>query len=118
MAKELNFTSEKLLDIKFPAIVKGYDPYQVDLIIDKIIEDYRLIEASNEEIQDLKNEILELKKIKSSLEEQLLKEKNRVKYLPRDQKEVHIDNYELLLRIGKLESIIHDKLGISPDEIK
>lgn len=118
MAKELNFTSDKLLDIKFPARDKGYDPYQVDMVLDQIIEDYRLNESQNKDVQKLKDEIIELKKVNASLNEQLLKEKNRVKYLPRDQKDVHIDNYELLIRIGKLEAIIRDKLGVSPEDIK
>ena len=118
MVKELHFTSEKLLDIKFPSVDRGYDPYQVDLVLDQIIEDYRIFESQDDSNQALKDEISELKKLNASLSEELVKEKNRVKYLPRDQKDVHIDNYELLIRIGKLEALIHEKLGINPEEIK
>lgn len=118
MAKDLKFTSEKLLDIKFPCKDKGYDPYQVDLVLDQIIEDYRYLESNDDDVENLKSEIIELKKINRDLKEQLDKEKNRVKYLPRDQKDVHIDNYELLIRIGKLEALIHQRLGINPEDIK
>ena len=118
MAKDLTFTSEKLLEIKFPAVEHGYDPYQVDMVLDQIILDYKNIESSEEINTRLKEEIIELKKLNESLNEQLFREKNRVKYLPRDQKEVHIDNYELLLRIGKLEALIYEKLGLNPDDIK
>lgn len=118
MAKDLSFTSEKLLEIKFPAVEHGYDPYQVDMVLDQIIADYRNLESSEEITERLKEEIIELKKLNDSLNGELLKEKNRMKYLPRDQKEVHIDNYELLLRIGKLEALIYEKLGISPEDIK
>lgn len=119
MAKDLNFTSDSLLNFHFKAVERGYDPLQVDEVLDKIIEDYRRIESNDtEKCEKLIEQINELKKMNESLSEQLEKEKNRVKYLPRDQKDVHIDNYELLIRIGKLEALIYEKLNISPEEIK
>ena len=119
MAKDLNFTSEKLYNFKFKAKDRGYDPEQVDMVLDKIIQDYCQYEENvNRGNEQLIAQIAELRRLNAQLTEQLQKEKNRVKYLPRDQKEVHIDNYELLLRIGKLESIIFEKLNINPDDIK
>ena len=119
MAKDLNFSSESLLDIKFKAKDRGYDPDQVDAVLDMIIEDYRKLEQnSKENNEELLNQIAELKKINNQLSDELRKEKNRVKYLPKDQKEVQLDNFELLNRIGKLENIIFEKLGINPYDIK
>ena len=119
MAKDLNFSSDELLNFKFKAVDRGYDPDQVDSILDKIIEDYRQYELDLKNDNDnLLNQIAELKKLNAELNEQLLREKNRVKYLPRDQKDVHLDNYELLIRIGKLEKFISDRLNTIPDEIK
>ena len=119
MVKDLNFSSEELLNFKFKAVDRGYDPDQVDSILDRIIEDYRQYELNIKNDNDnLLNEIAELKRINAELSEQLQREKNRVKYLPRDQKDVHIDNYELLLRIGKLERFISERLNTIPDEIK
>ena len=119
MAKECNFSSEELLNFKFKAVDRGYDPEQVDSVLDKIIDDYRLYESNSQiNSEELLHQIEELKKANAELNELLQKEKSRVKYLPRDQKDVHIDNYELLLRIGKLEKIISEQLNISPDDIK
>ena len=119
MAKDLNFSSDSLLNIKFKSKDRGYDPDQVDAILDMIIEDYRQLEAEGRESsKELIDQINELKKANSQLNEDLRKERNKVKYLPRDQKEVHPDNYVLLTRIGKLEALIYEKLNMNPDEIK
>ena len=119
MAKDLNFSSDELLNVKFKALDRGYDPYQVDELLDRVIEDYRKIEDSVDQTNmEFQRQIDELRRINLSLSQELEKEKNRVKYLPRDQKEVHIDNYELLQRIGKLEMIIFEKLNMNPDDIK
>ena len=119
MAKDLNFSSDSLLNIKFKAKDRGYDPDQVDAVLDMILEDYRRIEkTSQDNVDELIAQINELKKANAQLAEDLKKEKSRVKYLPRDQKEVHLDNYVLLTRIGKLESIISEKLNMNPEDIK
>ena len=57
------------------------------------------------------------KKDKASILQELTKLKERIKYLPKD-KPIHIDNYELLQRIGKLESYIKEHIGSIPDELK
>ena len=119
MAKDLKFTSEDLLNIKFKAVQCGYDPKQVDVVLDEIIEDYKKIEnEQSKDVQELLNQIAELKKQNASLNEQLQKEKSKINYLPKDLKEVHVDNYVLLTRIGKLESIIFEKLNMNPYDIK
>ena len=119
MAKDLKFSSEELLNIKFKAVEHGYDPNQVDEVLDQVINDYRKIESGESNNNtELLNQIAELRKANILLTEQLEKEKNRVKYLPKDQKDVHVDNYELLLRIGKLEKIIFERLNLGPDDIK
>ena len=119
MAKDLKFSSEELLNIKFKAVERGYDPYQVDKVLDEIIEDYKKIENdANSSNTELLNQIAELKKQNALLNEQLEKEKSKNKYLPKDQKEVPADNYVLLLRIGKLEKIIFERLNMNPDDIQ
>ena len=119
MAKDLKFSSEELVNIKFKAVERGYDPLQVDQVLDEIIKDYEKIENDySQNSQELLNQIAELKKQNANLSEELQKEKNKIKYLPKDQKEVHIDNLVLLQRVGKLESIIFEKLNMNPDDIK
>ena len=118
MENELNFTSKSLLEKKFKKGDVGYDPYEVDLVLDQIIEDYRKIESSSQiDVKALIQEIADLRKENQTLKDALEKEQKKFKYLPKD-KEVHIDNYELLQRIGKLEMIIYERLNLNPDEIK
>ena len=119
MDKKLNFSSDELLNHQFKSNVKGYDPDEVDAYLDKIIEDYREFESSrleqaNKSGADVKALNDEIEKLKDELE----KEKARWKYISKDPKDLHIDNYELLKRIGKLEMYIKDKLNINPDDIK
>ena len=118
MNKELQFSSESLLNKKFKTAEHGYNPDEVDMVLDQIIEDYRKIEAhSKVDVKALLNELSELKKENSALKDEIAKQKDRIKYLPKD-KAVHIDNYELLQRIGKLEMYIKDHIGSIPEELK
>ena len=119
MNKVLHFTSEELLNKKFKTADGGYDPLQVDTVLDQIIEDYRHFEANSKiDVKAVLNELAELKKENARLEEELSKQKDRIKYLPKDSKGIHIDNYELLQRIGKLECYIKEHIGSIPEELK
>lgn len=118
MNKELNFSSNSLYKRKFKSTEYGYDPEEVDMVLDKIIEDYRKIEANSSiDVKALINEIVDLKKENARLIEELEKQKDKIKYLPKD-KPIHIDNYELLHRIGKLEVYIKEHIGSIPEELK
>ena len=118
MSKNLNFSSQSLLDKQFKHSEQGYDPLEVDTVLDQIIEDYKELESLVSKNNTLTEQITQLRKEIQSLQTELEKERKRVKYLPKDQKEYHIDNYELLLRVGKLEKIIQENLNISPEDIK
>ena len=118
MNKELSFTSEELLNKKFKTAERGYNPEEVDTVLDQIIDDYRKIESNSKiDVKALLDELNELKKENACLKEELVKQKDKIKYLPKD-KVVHIDNYELLQRIGKLEMYIKDHIGSIPEELK
>ena len=123
MDKKLNFTREELLEKRFSSAPRGYDPLEVDKILDQIMEDYEVFESNptggnSPELDKVLKELEELKKENASLKVELEKEKNKWKYISKDHKDIHIDNYELLKRIGKLEQLIHEKLDMNPDEIK
>ncbi len=118
MNKDLNFTSNTLLNRKFKSSERGYNPDEVDEVLDQIIDDYRKIESTSSiDVKALLNELNELKKENAKLSEELEKQKNKIKYLPKD-KTIHIDNYELLHRIGKLEMYIKEHIGSIPEELK
>ena len=122
MDKKTNFTSEELLNKKFSYSKNGYNALEVDKVLDQIIEDYEKYELSSNpsgvDIEKLAKEIDSLRKENQDLKAELEKEKNKWKYISKDNKDIHIDNYELLQRIGKLEMVIHEKLNMNPDEIK
>lgn len=122
MDKKTNFTSEELLNKKFSYSKNGYNALEVDKVLDQIIEDYEKYELSSNpkgvDIDKIAKEIETLRKENQELKAELEKEKNKWKYISRDHKDIHIDNYELLQRIGRLEMVIHEKLNMNPDEIK
>ncbi len=122
MDQKTNLTSKELLEKKFSTTDRGYDPYEVDTYFDKIIEDYykfeEIIALNGVDVNKIIKELDELRKANSELKEELEKEKNKWKYISKDRKDIHIDNYELLQRIGKLEMLIYEKLHINPDDIK
>ena len=118
MNKDLNFSSNSLLKRKFKSTERGYDPDEVDEVLDQIIDDYRKIESTSSiDVKALLSELSELKKENARLSDELAKQKAKIKYLPKD-KVIHIDNYELLHRIGKLEMYIKDHIGSIPEELK
>lgn len=120
MPIKLKKNSDYLATKKLPHKTKGYDPLEVDTLLDEIIRDYELVESgillSKEEYQSLLKQIDALKKDNIQLKIDLDKEKGRWKYISTDSN-IHIDNLVLLERIGKLEKVIKEKLHLNPDEI-
>ena len=121
MSIKLKKNSDYLANIQFPSAPRGYNTLEVDAVYDQIIKDYETVEQncllSKEEYQELKDKINELIKENTELKIELDNEKGRWKYIKNDGKDIHIDNLELLQRIGKLEKIIVEKLHMNPDKI-
>lgn len=122
MPIKLKKNSEIIANIQPKIAPKGYDALEVDLLLDQIVKDYETVEQnhllSEEEYSELKNEIERLKQENIRLTVDLDNEKGRWKYIKNEGQDIHIDNLELLQRIGKLEKIIYERLHINPDEIK
>ena len=121
MKTKLKLNSELIANNQFGIKSKGYDAFEVDSMLDKIVQDYETVEnsevLSKEEYDAMNKKIDELKKEIINLTIELKKEKDRTKYI-QDTKRGGLDNYELLVRIGKLEKIINDKLHMSLEEIE
>ncbi|WP_373894889.1 DivIVA domain-containing protein [Virgibacillus sp. CBA3643] len=57
--KQANFSAMDVHEVRFRRSFRGYNEYDIDNFIDKVIEDY---EALNREIDRLNNEVDQLKK--------------------------------------------------------
>lgn len=122
MGNKLKLSSEKIANKEFKVSPKGYNPLEVDTMLDEIIKDYETIEStmilsSKEENSSQIKQINDLKAQVLSLTMALEKERAKWKYV-QGNTAVSEDNYELLKRIGKLEAIIYEKLHLNPEEIK
>ena len=121
MAVKLKKNSKQLSTQKFSFAPKGYNPLEVDSLLDLVISDYEDIEENmlltKDDYDALIKEINALRQENTELKINLDKEKNKWKYVKNDGKDIHIDNLVLLRRIGKLEKIIYEKLHINPDDI-
>jgi len=120
MGNKLKLNSDIISNNKFTISSKGYDAFEVDTMLDKVVCDYESVENGvflrKEEYAELQKKIEELKSQLLELSIELKKEKSKSKLI-QDGKKGSLDNYELLLRIGKLEKIINEKLHLSLEEI-
>lgn len=120
MAIKLSVTSKEILENKFKVSPRGYDPFDVDQFLDKILKDYRVIESnylvSSKEIDALKNQIKQLEEEKKQLEIENAKYAKKFEGI-KDNKNVTIDNIDLMKRISRLEKFIYNN-GFDPKTIK
>lgn len=120
MPTKIHYTSETLLNEKFEKNVKGYDAYQVDVTLDRVLEDYRFYENFYLEAKDyiakLEKEIRKYKKNLQDQEVELAKLKNRFSGI-KDNTKAGSDNLALLKRIDRLERELYAR-GVDPEKIK
>ena len=121
MPIKLKNHSESLVSKEFPGKNGGYDSFSVDALLDSVIKDYELVEKniliSKDEYDYLQEELKSLKKQVIDLKVEVDMEKSKWKDLRKDPSDVHLDNLELLKRIGKLEKIIEEGMHVNPDDI-
>lgn len=117
---KLNLTSKKLLDKKFKTARNGYDPLEVDIYLDKILADYKLIESneilSQEDVDALRKKISDLEELVKKLEIENTSYKSRLSNI-KDGEYVTTENVHLIKRINSLEKFIFEK-GFDPSKIK
>lgn len=119
MAK-LKITSSDLLNTKFKGVRNGYDPLEVDIFLDKILSDYRLLETlkilSDSEYSELTKRLSELEEKNKKLE--IENASMRSKFLNIKQSDfVTTDNIDLIKRINSLEKFLFE-IGYDPSKIK
>ena len=120
MAIKLNLNSQEILEMKFPNVPRGYDPLYVDEYLDKVIRDYKLVEANHllesSEHDALKGRIAALEKELEELKIENEKYASRLKDI-KDNDNVSMDNIDLVKRINVLEKFLYQH-GYIPSQIK
>ncbi len=120
MAGKVNFNSNSLFDVKFAKNVKGYDAYQVDMTLDKVLDDYRFYESFYQEaktyIAKLESDIKKLNDESRKKDIEIARIKKRIEGI-KDNTNVSSENIDLLQRINALERVLYSK-GIDPTKIR
>ena len=120
MAIKLNLNSKEILEMKFNNVPRGYDPLSVDEYLDRIIRDYKIVEANYlveaTEVDSLKSRIAALEKELQELKIENEKYASRLKDI-NENDNVTVDNIDLVKRINVLEKFLYQH-GYIPSQIK
>ena len=112
MATKLNYDAKSVLNIKFSANQKGYDPLEVDKVLDSIIQDYETLTSLINELTSINEKQLdEVKKLKEKLDKsnlELASLKKQFDELKRKSK-ITDDNYQLITKVTAYERVLYRK---------
>ena len=112
MANKLNYDSKSLLNIKFSPNQKGYNPLEVDQVLDKIIKDYETLNnAINEiasKVEQQKGQYDKLKEDFDRVTVQMATLQKKYDALKRVSN-VTDDNYTLVNKVAAYERVLHRK---------
>ncbi len=112
MANKLNYDSKSLLNIKFSPNQKGYNPLEVDQVLDKIIKDYETLNnAINEIASKVEQQKGQYDKLKEDFERvtvQMATLQKKYDALKRVSN-VTDDNYTLVNKVAAYERVLHRK---------
>ena len=119
MAK-LKITSKELLDKQFRGVRNGYDPLEVDIFLDQILSDYRMLESlkllTTSEHNELINRLSELEEKNKQLEIENASMRSKFSNIKKTDF-VTKDNIDLIKRINSLEKFLFEN-GYDPSKIK
>ncbi len=102
---KLNLTPEEIVDQEFGIAFKGYDPAVVDSFLDKVLEDYDIME----------NNVQELLDVIASLKEQVKELTEENKDLKARKTAFDLSNtttyssVDVLKRLSRLEEMMYNK---------
>ena len=112
MANKLNYDGKSLLNIKFSPDQKGYDPLEVDQVLDKIIIDYETLTSTINDLakkaEEQKSKYDELKKEYERAKLQMATLEKKFDALKRVSN-VNDDNYTLVNKVAAYERVLHRK---------
>ena len=120
MAIKLTLNSKEILENQFKNVPRGYDPLSVDEFLDKIIRDYRVVEANylveRRDIDSLREKINKLESENSELKILVSKYEGRLKDI-KETDVVSMENIDLMKKINRYEKFLYQH-GYIPDDIK
>ena len=104
MAGKLNLDPQTIVDKELDIDFKGYNPDQVDHMLDLMIQDYQTYEAMVKELED---KIKELDCTNASLRAKLIEYEGKLRVKP-DEEHPYGSNVDILKRLSRLESQVFD----------
>ena len=120
MAIKLVLSADEILKKVFPISPKGYDAFEVDEFLDRILKDYETIQSNYlveaREIDGLKKKINDLEAEKKKLELELGRYKNRFANV-KENDNVTEENIHLIKKINAYEKFLWNH-GFNPSTIK
>lgn len=104
MAEKLNLNPQAIVDKAFDIDFKGYNPDQVDLLLDSVIKDYQTYEKL---VDEQKTKIEDLERINASLRAKLIEVEGKAKVSEEtDAISSGVNNVDILKRLTRLENAI------------
>lgn len=104
MAEKLNLDPQTIVDKEFDIDFKGYNPDQVDHMLDQIIQDYQ---TYNDMIDKLNAEIKELDCTNASLRAKVIDYEGKLR-TKTDEDSSFGSNVDIIKRLSRLESQVFD----------
>ena len=101
MAEKINLDPQAIVDKEFDIDFKGYNPEQVDKMLDLIIQDYQTYQKL---VTNLRQKITDLERINASLRAKLIEVEGKVKAAEAtDPISAGAGNVDILKRLSRLE---------------
>ena len=108
MADKLNLNPQAIVDKEFDIDFKGYNPDQVDHMLDQVIQDYQTYEAM---IEDLTRKNDDLERTNASLRAKLIEVEGKARAQDTDPLSQGSSQVDILKRLSRLEKEVFDSKG-------
>ncbi len=106
MALKLIMDPEKIVNQEFSIDFQGYNPEQVDTMLDNVIKDYQTYDKM---ISDLREKIGDLERTNASLRAKLIEVEGKAKaQADADPMQLGASQVDILKRISRLEKQVFD----------
>lgn len=101
MAEKINLDPQTIVDMEFDIDFKGYNPEQVDKMLDQIIQDYQTYQKMT---ANLRQKITDLERTNASLRAKLIEVEGKAKAAESDDPiQAAAANVDILKRLSRLE---------------